>query len=334
MSEGNEVHYIHTKKKKNSAIAAIALIIVLAALIVFTNGRGSNMVEATTETIEGGTSVDPLSLVKLKEEYVNDYDLDYEGEEELNYTKLGNTTIEYVIKYKTNSRKNKTAKVRFEVVDTKAPVVKQLKKKLKKGSKADYRKLFSVKDAVDGEIPVENLDVKGKINTSKPGKYTLNVTASDSSGNSEITALTFNVTGASGSVSEFMKKITGLWLNGSQDASFAKKSAHEVGLTDVSMTSFVKGNDGNYYMSTYGDIKGQYDGDTVPDVTSGRLNITKVSADLKKASGTVNGMQISFDLGDSSDQVIFYRCGGYYTHCAYTGFPSMEDMNAYFDNKY
>ena len=135
-------------------------------------------------------------------------------------------------------------------------------------------------------------------------------------------------TEAKGSEASFIKRITGLWLNGCQNAASAKESAKVVGCTDVSMTEFVE-RGGKCYMSTYGDIEGEYDGDTVPALSNAAITFSYISPDYTTAKGTVDGKEISFDMGAPNDQVILYSCGGYYTHCAYNGFSSFDAMNDY-----
>ena len=139
---------------------------------------------------------------------------------------------------------------------------------------------------------------------------------------------TEETTKAQGDESEFIQRIAGLWLNGCQDAAMAKESAKAVGCTDVSMTEF-RIIDGICYMSTFGDIRGEYDGDTVPDVTTTPIMFSYISPDYSKAKGKVGKYKIEFDMGSPNDQVIFYSCAGYYTHCAYNGFESFKAMNEY-----
>lgn len=133
---------------------------------------------------------------------------------------------------------------------------------------------------------------------------------------------------AEGSEAQFIKRIAGLWLNGCEDAASAKESAKAIGITDVSMTEFTESG-GVCYMSTYGDVTGEYDGDTVPALSHAAINFSYISPDYSMAKGVVAGEEITFDMGASNDQVIYYSCGGYYTHCAYNGFSSLDAMDRY-----
>ena len=139
---------------------------------------------------------------------------------------------------------------------------------------------------------------------------------------------TEETTEAQGDEAEFIKRISGLWLNGCQNAADAKSTAKSVGCTDVSMTEF-KVIDGICYMSTYGDIKGEFDGDKVPDVNTTPIMFTEISPDYKTARGDVGNDEIEFDMGAPNDQVLYYKCAGYYTHCAYTGFSTFKEMDSY-----
>ena len=217
--------------------------------------------------------------------------------------------------------------------DTTPPKITVIQNSIDKGETFDINDFVSVEDDVDGPISENNFTVDGHVNTTVPGDYTLEITASDTAGNVATRELTIEVVDKQGDKAAFIKKIAGLWLNGCQSAADAKDTAQNVGMTDVSMTEFVQNGD-QCIMSTLGDITGEYDGDTVPDITSGLIEFTYISTDLCTAKGTVNGMEISFDLGDPNDQVIMYSCGGYYTHCAYTGFSTERAMDDYLTEKW
>ena len=217
-----------------------------------------------------------------------------------------------------------------EIADVTPPEISVKQTTINEGAEFYIRDFVSVEDDVDGPINEQDITVEGTVDTSVPGTYNITVSASDLAGNKATRDLTVEVIKQQGSQAAFIKKITGLWLNGCQSAAIAKETAHNLGMTDVSMTEFVAS--GNQcMMSTLGDITGEYDGDTVPAVTNGLIEFTYISPDECKAEGTVNGMDISFDLGSPNDQVIMYSCGGYYTHCAYTGFSTEREMYNYLD---
>lgn len=218
-----------------------------------------------------------------------------------------------------------------QVQDTTPPVITVIQDSIDKGKTFDIHDFVSVKDDVDGIINDDTVTMDGNIDTNVPGKYTIDVSVSDKAGNVATKEITIEVVQRQGDKATFIKKITGLWLNGCQSAKDAKRCAQSTGITDVSMTEFVKSGD-QCMMTTTGDVKGEYDGDTVPLIQNGLIEFSYISPDLCTAKGTVNGMEISFDLGRADDQVIMYSCGGYYTHCAYTGFSTEKEMDDYLMN--
>lgn len=122
-----------------------------------------------------------------------------------------------------------------------------------------------------------------------------------------------------------MEKISGLWLNKCKSASRAYSTAHAVGLTDVSMTEFVTV-DGECFMTTMGDIKGQYDGGKVPNLQDEKISFTYVAPDLSRAKGKVAGMKITLDLSKIEKKRLSFKCGKYKNHCAATGFNTAQEM--------
>lgn len=223
---------------------------------------------------------------------------------------------------------SKDAKETAEPGDTTPPIITVKKYSIDEGTDFNIADFVSIDDDVDGPIDSKEFSIKGKVDTSVPGKYDLTVSASDSAGNEAAENFTVEVIQHQGNKTAFIKKIAGLWLNGCQSAADAKTTAQNTGITDVSMTEFIQSGD-QCIMTTTGDIKGEFDGDTVPEVNGGVINFSYVSPDLCTAEGTVNGMKISFDLGSPTDQVIMYTCGEYFTHCAYTGFSSESEMDRY-----
>lgn len=217
--------------------------------------------------------------------------------------------------------------------DTTPPEITVLRSTINEGESFDIGDFVSVKDDVDGTMNEQDFHVEGTVDTNTPGTYDISVTVHDIAGNAATRDLTVEVIRQQGDEAAFVKKITGLWLNGSQSAKEAKETARNLGMTDVSMTEFVLAGD-QCMMSTLGDITGEFDGDTVPEINSRVIDFTYISPDLCTAEGTVAGMDISFDLGSPDDQVIMYTCGGYYTHCAYTGFATEEAMYDYLDSQY
>ena len=123
----------------------------------------------------------------------------------------------------------------------------------------------------------------------------------------------------------FIEKISGLWLNKCKSASRAYFTAHAVGLTDVSMTEFIAA-DGECYITTMGDIKGQYDGGKVPNLQDEIISFTYVAPDLSRAKGKVAGMKITLDLSKIEKKRLSFKCGKYKNHCAATGFKTAQEM--------
>lgn len=129
-----------------------------------------------------------------------------------------------------------------------------------------------------------------------------------------------------------LEKLSGLWLNKCKSASKAYSTAHIVGLTDVSMTEFAVV-DGECFMSTLGDIKGNYDGGKVPGLQNEKITFTYIAPDLSRAKGKVAGRRIVFDLSKIEKKRLTFKCGKNRNHCAATGFATAQEMFDYIEGQ-
>ncbi len=123
------------------------------------------------------------------------------------YTKLGKHTVTYIIKNKKNGKINELEK-EFDVIDTTPPNIileKEITGYL--GEKFNIKKYVKANDIVDGKIKNDNINVKGKVNTTQEGSYDLVVTVKDNSGNSVSKKTTVKIVEKQGSLEELAKLI-------------------------------------------------------------------------------------------------------------------------------
>lgn len=326
------------RQKKARKRGLIILIIIVAALLVaaavalfiMKTSKPESKVDILRTNIEAAEMVDLGEFVVVKDKYAEDYVVTVAGDQKRKFMEVGETPVEYTL---ANEKKSETFSVTFTVEDTTPPVIKVQNDNVDKDADFDITKAVSANDSLDGKLPASSITYEGTVDTSTVGSYDITVTAVDAAGNEATRNVKIKIAQPQGDAEEFFKQMTGLFLNGCKDSVTAEKIAKMTGLTDVSMTEFYI-SDGKFYMSTLGDVNGEYDGDVVPDISNGEVKLSYVSTDLMKARGTASGMRIEIDLNGIDDGVIYFKCGENTTYCARTGFDSEKAMTEYLETKY
>ncbi len=141
-------------------------------------------------TIECGTEIEDKNALALS--YVKEAhgDLSIEGADNIDTGKVGSEKITYTVSAKDayGVDVSKTQTLEVKVVDTTAPEITLVKDtvKLMVGDEFDpLTNIKSVKDKADGEIDKASLTVDNPVDQTKPGEYTVTVTAKDSADNTE-----------------------------------------------------------------------------------------------------------------------------------------------------
>lgn len=141
-------------------------------------------------TIECGTEIEDKNALALS--YVKEAhgDLSIEGADNIDTGKVGSEKITYTVSAKDayGVDVSKTQTLEVKVVDTTAPEITLVKDtvKLMVGDEFDpLTNIKSVKDKADGEIDKASLTVDNPVDQTKPGEYTVTVTAKDSADNTK-----------------------------------------------------------------------------------------------------------------------------------------------------
>ena len=141
-------------------------------------------------TIECGTEIDDMNALALSYVKESHGDLSIEGADNIDTGKVGSEKITYTVSakdaYGVDVSKAQTLEVK--VVDTVAPEITLVKDtvELTVGDEFDpLTNIKSVKDKADGEIDKASLAVDNPVDQTKPGEYTVTVTAKDSANNTE-----------------------------------------------------------------------------------------------------------------------------------------------------
>ena len=141
-------------------------------------------------TIECGTEIEDKNA--LARSYVKEShgDLSIEGADNIDTGKVGSEKITYTVSAKDayGVDVSKTQTLEVKVVDTTAPEITLVKDTVKMmvGDEFDpLTNIKSVKDKADGEIDKASLTVDNPVDKTKPGEYTVTVTAKDSADNTK-----------------------------------------------------------------------------------------------------------------------------------------------------
>lgn len=312
-----------TNKSKLIIAAAAAVLLVILVVVIWYHASPKTKVDQVTKQVEAAEEIDLRTCVVVKEKHAGDYKLKPVGDKRVTFDRPGERTVKYTLTRNKNG-KQWDLEYDFEVVDTTPPKIKVKSTLIQQGSHLNLDQLITVKDKVDGKIDAGNVTLTGEIDTNKSGEYPVTLSVTDMTGNEATKDVKLVVVDEQ----KFMKLIEGLWLNNCRDAAQAYSTAHIVGLTDVSMTQFDI-TKGNCFMTTLGDIKGEFDGGKVPELQGQQIAFTYIAPDLSKAKGVVDGKEISMDLAHIDDKILYYECGGHKNYCGYTEFLSMQEMDGY-----
>ncbi|WP_290773418.1 immunoglobulin-like domain-containing protein [Anaerofustis sp.] len=205
---------LHIRFSRNNIILITAFFVIAILIFCFLNQDKSILVPVEKK-IEADRGIDASSLVMLTKENENKYTVkplkDY-----VDFTSLGKTKVEYMVTNKENNVKEKIS-VEFDVVDTTPPDIKDIEViGVPYKSKFNIDTYVKVTDNLDGEIPKEKIKIEGNVDTSKIGKYNIEVSASDSVGNKTEKKLTISVVRAYARADE-MGSLTGKWINKEKD---------------------------------------------------------------------------------------------------------------------
>ncbi len=209
--DDEEVEYYEIPLKRIISIVA-ALIIVIGGGIFAYLYFFANPLQATAETIEAGSTVDPMALVELKSNATGKYT--YEVLDNMIDTgALGEYTVTYSLT-KTSNNNTKEVDFSFEVVDTTAPVINVDDTiTVMRGMDFNITEYVMVVDALDGILGGDSVSMDGGVDTSVEGTYAVTINASDAQSNTVSKDINVIVVGAMGDPAEFLNKISGSWHN-------------------------------------------------------------------------------------------------------------------------
>ncbi len=141
-------------------------------------------------TIECGTEIEDMNTLALS--YVKEAhgDLSVKGTEGIDPEKIGDGELTYTVSTKDSYgvEVSKEATIEVKVVDTQAPEITLVHEnvELTVGDVFDpLANVASVKDKADGEIDKTSVNIDNPVDMSKPGEYTVTVTAKDGADNTE-----------------------------------------------------------------------------------------------------------------------------------------------------
>lgn len=233
------------RKKKLIGVLIGALLIISGILffIMFKLQSPSNFIEVTKENIEAGENISVNDFVEIKDKYKDNYSIKPK-QDKYNFKTLGEISIPYIVT--DNNGEEKEVDCTFNVVDTTAPEINTSKDlTIKKGSDFDISKFVSIKDNLDGDIDIKNLNIEnGNVNTKEEGEYTLTLSVTDSNGNKNKKEVTFIVKEEI-SVDDVMQTLLGLWLPTEYASMYS-----ETGVTGDAMILYVK-EGSKYYQKGY-----------------------------------------------------------------------------------
>ena len=209
--DDEEVEYYEIPLKKIIMIVA-ALVIVIGGGIFAYLTFFSNPLQATAETIEAGSTVDPMTLVELKSNAADKYTYEV-TDNAIDTSTLGEYTVTYSLT-KTSNSKTKAVDFPFEVVDTTAPVINVDDTiTVMRGTDFTISEYAMVVDALDGILSADAVTVDGGVDTSVEGTYAITINATDAEGNVASKDINVIVVGAMGDPAEFLDKVSGSWHN-------------------------------------------------------------------------------------------------------------------------
>ncbi len=222
------------QKKSNRGFLLIIIlaIVAISAIVFFVFFRGG------LPGIEAGSANSASELVNF--DGGDDYTLSVK-DDGVNYRKPGTYTVVYTV---TNTSDNKTEDISldFQIVDTTPPQLSSSDISVPQHTTEDIRSYFTVIDNSDETIPLNNIVLNQTINTSTAGTYPIEVTLTDSSGNSATVSATVTVKNV-GDTSAFYNKVSGTWA-----------------LTADANTQVVIKQENNQYILLVGKVSGHADG--------------------------------------------------------------------------
>ena len=206
-----EVEYYEIPLKRIITIVA-ALVIVIGGGIFGYLYFFSNPLQATAETIEAGSTVDPMTLVELKSNATGKYTYEVTNDT-IDTGTLGEYTVTYLLTKSSNSS-TKEVDFSFNVVDTTAPVINVDDTiMVMRGVDFNITEYVMVVDALDGILGADAVTVDGGVDTSVEGTYAITINATDAEGNTVSKDINVIVVGAMGDPADFLDKVSGSWHN-------------------------------------------------------------------------------------------------------------------------
>ena len=201
----------------NNKKLIIGIIVICLILLIFIGFRndGKEKISIVNKNIEAGKNVDVSGLVKLKDKYKDTYVIEPLNKN-VNCLQVGKKTISYILREKGSTDKEEV-KVDFNVVDTTPPIIKELDiLSVPFKSKFNITKFIEAEDNIDGKLSEDKIKVEGNVNTTKIGKYSIKVTAEDSSGNKSVKNMDIKVIRPYAAI-EKIKGIEGKYINKSKN---------------------------------------------------------------------------------------------------------------------
>ena len=201
----------------NNKKLIIGIIVICLILLIFIGFRndGKEKISIVNKNIEAGKNVDVSGLVKLKDKYKDTYVIEPLNKN-VNCLQVGKKTISYILREKGSTDKEEV-KVDFNVIDTTPPIIKELDiLSVPFKSKFNITKFIEAEDNIDGKLSEDKIKVEGNVNTTKIGKYSIKVTAEDSSGNKSVKNMDIKVIRPYAAI-EKIKGIEGKYINKSKN---------------------------------------------------------------------------------------------------------------------
>lgn len=156
------------------------ILIISAVFLLFSlAGCSSKGITQLQKEIEAGTPAEPMGLVQVEEGYAAEL---VDGS--IDPARIGRYDLTYRLTDLSDGS-SKDVVFTFGVVDTTPPTIR-IKQgiEVSMGSAFDPFEYLTVTDNADTVLPKECFSVEGNVDTSKKGMYELNLTVTDSSGNS------------------------------------------------------------------------------------------------------------------------------------------------------